>query len=512
MKKIILCGFSILAVLILTLTFTACGDGAGGGDDPGGGGDLEGWNLVPDYDWWTGKSAPYFISTPQELAGLAQIVNSGQGYNFTGQTITQTANIDLSGRLWTPIGIDGSSFNGRYNANGREITGLTIISNADYQGLFGFIGADGMVDSVILKGVSISGYAYVGGVAGANTRDIVNCSVQGSVKGANRVGGVAGVSNGANAKVDSCTFTGSVAGSGNWVGGVVGRNYGANAKVSCCSFTGGSVTSFGDFVGGVVGAADDNISSVTTFVEDCLATGSVTGAEYVGGVVGISYHIVDRCTFSGNVNGAKFVGGVVGGNGNSTVKNCSATGGSVTGLSEQVGGVVGRNAGANATVSFCFFSGSSVTGATNVGGVVGQNNGTNATVSGCYFSGSSVTGDSYAGGVVGYNNGGVNTTVQNCVALNTSISGSTDLGRVAGASTGTLANNYGRDPMTVGSNTVTGGALNNYYGANVSTSAPNGGYNTQGFWSAAPTSGPGFDFGTAGAWKWDNNLNLPALQ
>ena len=37
MKKIILCGFSILAVLILTLTFTACGD-AGDPTSPGGGG------------------------------------------------------------------------------------------------------------------------------------------------------------------------------------------------------------------------------------------------------------------------------------------------------------------------------------------------------------------------------------------------------------------------------------------------------------------------------------------
>ena len=33
MKKIILCGFNILVALILTLTFTACGDGAGGGEE-----------------------------------------------------------------------------------------------------------------------------------------------------------------------------------------------------------------------------------------------------------------------------------------------------------------------------------------------------------------------------------------------------------------------------------------------------------------------------------------------
>ena len=87
--------------------------------------------------------------------------------------------------------------------------------------------------------------------------------------------------------------------------------------------------------------------------------------------------------------------------------------GSVSG-SDWVGGIVGRNAG---TVKGCCFAGSSssVTAHTSiawVGGVVGCNY--YGTITGCCFAGDSVSGTgsgAYVGGVVGYNYGG---TITNC--------------------------------------------------------------------------------------------------
>ena len=144
-------------------------------------------------------------------------------------------------------------------------------------------------------------------------------------------------------------------------------------------------------------------------VQNLSVTGSVSGGEDVGGIVGNNFSgTVTNCAFSGSVSGNIGVGGVVGENlGTSTVENCYNTG-KVTG--NRVGGVVGENSDGSVTNSY---NTGTVTGTDDrVGGVVGENS--DGSVTNCYNTGK-VSGSEYVGGVVGDNSG--SSIVENCYFL-----------------------------------------------------------------------------------------------
>jgi hypothetical protein len=230
-----------------------------------------------------------------------------------------------------------------------------------------------------------------------------------------------------------------------YVGGVVGSGRGYT-KVQNCYATG--AVSGADYVGGVVG-----YKNVYGTVQNCYATGALSGTgNSVGGVVGYigSNTTVQNCYATGAVSGAgNSVGGVVGSSSSfTTVQNCYATG-AVSGAGNMVGGVVGSGSSFT-TVQNCYATGA-VSGADFVGGVVGYKN-VYGTVQNCYATGA-VSGYRYVGGVVGNND--ISSTVQNCVALNPSVrtgnSSANYFGRVVGNYTGsgTISNNYARSAMTV---------------------------------------------------------------
>jgi len=162
----------------------------------------------------------------------------------------------------------------------------------------------------------------------------------------------------------------------------------------------------GNSVGGVAGQVEGTM-------QNCYATGSVTGTYYVGGVAGQVEGTMQNCYATGSVNGSYDVGSVVGRvDSSSTVQNCYATG--------------------------------SVTGTSYVGGVAGRVS-SSSTVQNCYATGS-VTGSYYVGGVAGYVYSG---TVQSCAALNPSVSGTGNVGRIIGDNiNSTVADNYAYSGMT----------------------------------------------------------------
>jgi len=112
---------------------------------------------TPNTGWYTAnrEAEVFYISTADELAGLAGIVNGTWGgepesYNFRDKAITLTGNIDLSAYdNWVPIGyyiddpdksIDNYVFSGMFDGSEYVIKNLTINrSDATYQGLFGHI-------------------------------------------------------------------------------------------------------------------------------------------------------------------------------------------------------------------------------------------------------------------------------------------------------------------------------------------------------------------------------------
>ena len=212
----------------------------------------------------------------------------------------------------------------------------------------------------------------------------------------------------------------------NNVGGVVGLNRGT---VKNCYNT-GNIS--GNNSGGVVGYNGGT-------VENCYNTGNISGnisgGSPVGGVVGRNDGTVKNCYNTGKVSG-NYVGGVVGLNNSGIVKNCHNIG-EVSG--NQGGGVVGDNGG---TVENCYNT-ASVNCSIEAGGVVGYNI---SSVTNCYNTGK-VSGSTWVGGVVGHNNGGISASASVTNCYNTgkvSGSGNSDVGGVVGYNEddGIVANCY----------------------------------------------------------------------
>jgi len=346
--------------------------------------------------WYYNGTDPYSISSADELAGLAALVNGGE--DFTGKIITLTADIDLSdyssGDGWTPIGNAALyPFNGTFDGENRLIRNLMIddTTAAAYLGLFGYIGSDGTVENIGIAGSVTSSYNHseVGGVAGYNNGKILNCYNAVYVGGTgDNIGGLAGY-NGTDSEISCCYNTGTIS-NNKGAGGVVGYNDGG--EISYCYNT-GDVTGTGS-VAGVVGNNEGGEISY------CYNIGSVTNtSNSTGGVVGWNDGEISYCYNTGAVSGLSNTGGVVGTNNISNeISYCYNTG-AVSGTSG-VGGVLGRNEG---TVTNCYSAGS-VTGSSDVGGVSGYNT-ANGTVTNCYFN--SVNYTINANGI-GTNLGGVN--------------------------------------------------------------------------------------------------------
>ena len=152
----------------------------------------------------------------------------------------------------------------------------------------------------------------------------------------NLVGGLVGWNNG---PISSSHATGDVDGA-TYVGGLVGSNYGADGVNRISGSTaGGAVTGTGDLVGGLVGWNNGPISG-------SRAAGDVNGSATVGGLVGSNYgadgvNKISGSTASGAVTGTGYsVGGLVGWN-NGPISSSHATG-TVSG-SQTVGGLVGSS-------------------------------------------------------------------------------------------------------------------------------------------------------------------------
>lgn len=168
---------------------------------------------MPDIEWYTAnpQANSFTISNANELAGLASIVNGknnspDKGFDFSGKTITLTADIDLSsysgGTGWVPIGthttwtvswgtggtggVHDDEFKGTFDGNNKVIRGLTINNNSSLgnQGLFGRING-AILKNIILENVNVKGGSYVGGIAGRveNKSSIINSSSSGEVSG-----------------------------------------------------------------------------------------------------------------------------------------------------------------------------------------------------------------------------------------------------------------------------------------------------------------------------------------
>ena len=150
--------------------------------------------------------------------------------------ITLTADIDLTGKEWTPVGNSGQTYNGTFDGQGHTITGLNISSPSEAVALFHNIGGGGKVMNLQLKDVTYKGSTAMGGIAHGNNGTITACSVMGTLTNTTNNGAVGGIAAINFGTITACWFNGTITG-GSKVGGIAGINSYAGSyygKIAAC--------------------------------------------------------------------------------------------------------------------------------------------------------------------------------------------------------------------------------------------------------------------------------------
>ena len=319
---------------------------------------------------------PYLIKEASDYQKLYEAV--AQGEAFEGCYFRQEADITLP-EDWKPIGVtkDGTAnlqngnnlyaFSGILDGNnkiltipeggrpllgyvqntevrnlniyGKKIAGYGLVNN--FEGV-GLSGSAIIIDNVTLKsGSSTLKAGLIGanktaspyaGVSSGFLATIRNCTIEKDViigynKDQDRIGSIAGRMQGT---IENCVSYATVYGT-DYVGGISGTR--DNAMGECavigCEFY-GTVEASGQHAGGIVGGGYGDDASAPNgrriTIKGCSVTGSITGVDKVGGILGADTYIVqswNNCvyslkgnSFTGTVKAtgekASYIGGIIG--------------------------------------------------------------------------------------------------------------------------------------------------------------------------------------------------------
>lgn len=206
------------------------------------------------------QGAPYQISSAGELANLAKMVSGGETYESTYFELT--ADIDLGGKEWTPIGTKDSQFAGKLFGNGNTISNLTV-GGGDNRGLFSY--SSGEIKNLYLEKIDITTTMNAGGVCAFNSGTIEGCGVlSGTIICSNPNGGQ--------------------------LGGICKENSGT---ISRC-FSNASVK-------GATSAGIVYINRGIGVVQDCYNTGTLEGSSSASGINTNNYGKIKTCLNLGAV-------------------------------------------------------------------------------------------------------------------------------------------------------------------------------------------------------------------
>ena len=267
----------------LTLEGCTIGDWADGGGESGAA------ELGYIYD---SNTNTYTVYNADGLLAWNEAAQKDRSINCT-----LTADIDLTGKDWSPIGTNFyNSYTGTFDGGGHTIMGLTVTTNDQYVGLFGRLGKAGTVKNVVMDGIQITcnhRLGYAGGVAGFSWGGTIeNCSVSGSVSGTICAGGVVGIQ--WEASITGCSSSATVKGMVQ-VGGVAGETN-SGATMAACYAT-GNVTIEIDPINNILGGGLVGFNAGSSVLA-CYATGNVTstgsstGNVSIGGFLGGTYTTV----------------------------------------------------------------------------------------------------------------------------------------------------------------------------------------------------------------------------
>ena len=254
--------------------------------------------AAKDLGYTIESNGSYTVYNADGLLNVAKLVNGGK----TDINITLDKNIDLTGKGWTPIGTSfDNSYKGTFDGGGHTITGLTVTTNDQFVGLFGYLNRAGTVKNVVMEGIQITSnhmFGCTGGVVGYSWGTIENCSVSGSVSGTDCVGGVVGSQKAGS--IIGCSSSATVKGK-HYVGGVAGEKWGT---MTACYATGNVTLEIAsqknNFGGGVVGLNGGSRVLACYATGNVTSTGSSTGNVHIGGLFGDSYTTVTACYWKNN--------------------------------------------------------------------------------------------------------------------------------------------------------------------------------------------------------------------
>ena len=155
----------------------------------------------------------YPIADGQQLNWFAYMVNQGKG----DANAKLTANIDMDGLAWTPIGQDGRDFKGHFDGQGHRILNLTTNAGLNNQALFGQAVGGAIIENVIIDAsCTMVGNACTAGILGHVWGDGVivrNCGNEADINGtAQNAAGIIGCSE-KEVHIENCYNLGTITGS-----------------------------------------------------------------------------------------------------------------------------------------------------------------------------------------------------------------------------------------------------------------------------------------------------------
>lgn len=239
------------------------------------------WQSTPYQFKGSGTASdPYQISSKEELTIMRNLINSEYSSSkYNACYYVQTADIDLEGMTWEPIGVrlkNGkgvSSFFGSYNGQGYEITNLYVNREEKFAGFFGSFNGNGVIENLIVYGE-------------------VNST-------ANSAGGICGEICNGGGTIRNCAFIGDVNGALEATGGVVGYAW-QSSTVENCYHNGAVTSSTNNTAGGVVGKATAGSDAAgDVHISNCYHVGVITSSETAAGaIVGLTE---ERGNYTGSV-------------------------------------------------------------------------------------------------------------------------------------------------------------------------------------------------------------------
>lgn len=294
------------------------------------------WNKESLTSWYKDSETTFKITTPEQLAGLATLVN--QGNTFKGKTILLENDIDLNNNPWTPIGslkqgetgVASVVFEGTFDGQNHTIENLSIVASHKTEGehissseSFYNCGLFGHIKDATIKNLNIKNVKITNGMMNNNVR-----STQGT-------GSLVGWANGSSS-ITNIKISGNIMINGEYkVGGAIGNLSGTDLTISNISVIGdatsliyGSDKKYGNTnnFGGIIGFSDATDYSIT----NCLSNITVSGYTS-GGIIGCSSQpiTISDCAVYGETKDPEgsITGGITGARfANLTIKNCYVLG------------------------------------------------------------------------------------------------------------------------------------------------------------------------------------------